>query len=83
MIRARRQYKVNVLASYVVMGYRAYKKRFRNHDNYTISVILFNKIAEVCDKFLKGGEESREAKLHVDFSQGHAWVEEVYEEDNY
>jgi hypothetical protein len=81
-VKARRQYDVGTLTAWVIEGYRAYKKRFRNYDNYSISVRLFNEIAEVCDKFLKGAEEEyQEGTLHVDFTGYRAWI--VREEEEY
>jgi hypothetical protein len=79
MLQAKKGYDVTTITSWIVEGYRAYERRFRNHDNYTISVRLFNKITEVCDNFIKHSEEYREARLHVDFAGCNAWVEEEYD----
>jgi hypothetical protein len=77
--KARKQYDINTLTSWVIEGYRAHKRRFRNYDNYTISVRLFNQIAEVCDNLLKRAEEYSKATLHVDFTGCRAWVQEEYD----
>jgi hypothetical protein len=75
--QAKDGYCITTITSWIVEGYRAYEKRFQNHDNYKISVRLFNIIAEVCDTLIKDSEEYMEAKLHVDFNKCNAWIEDA------
>jgi hypothetical protein len=67
---------VDSIVGWICKGYQLFKKRFSNHDTYTISTYLFNKIAEKTDNWLKGAELGETAKLYVNFTTFDVRLEE-------
>jgi hypothetical protein len=64
---AKYNYDLESIEGWICKGYQLYKKRFSSN-LYDTSTYLFDKIAEVCDKFLKQGEEGQTAELIINFS---------------
>jgi len=65
---------IDSTVSWIIKGYQAYKRRFKNLDNYNVANALFNSIASCCDDLLKHAEEGETYSLHVDFQGYRAFI---------
>ena len=66
------------ITAWVIEGYENCLQHYEGQDLYSICH-LFKKIAEQCDKWLKGAEIGYEATLTLDFESCEAILEEVWE----
>lgn len=57
---------VDSIIGWICKGHQLYRKRFNNV--YDVSTYLFDRIAILCDNWLKRGLEGETAKLMVDFA---------------
>lgn len=72
---------IDSIIGWICKGYQKHKKRFakmKSHDY----VHLFDKISEVCDKFIDD-EDSQyyDHKLCIDYTNCRVWIETEYDED--
>lgn len=69
---------VQNITGWICKGIQRYNKRFR-HNRFKIATDVFSDITTICNRFMAHNVEGQEAKLHVNFTTGRVYLEEIYD----